>query len=360
MIYTSICALCVLIAFLLQLVIHSMVASLEHENIAMQWDKEGGYAHVSMYLSETEKIGLKESLETTEFQILSWYYGIESKLTEASITTDESSNARLYLQAYSATGEITASTEHGTVTAKAYGVGGDFFQFHPLDLIEGVYFSESDLMQDKVIIDVDIAWQLFGSNDVVGQFVSIGDIPHLVVGVYEKEEGYFQEHAGNEELTMFVSHASLYDYGVYYGLETVEYLLPNPVSGFAYQMIADLVGEEDIALVEHQNRFEPAQLVESLQQLPIRSMGLSGVTFPYWENVARAYQDIIAILFSIQMLMLAIAAVILIVWIWKLWIRRKWRVSGVYAQAKDTWYKRAVERKRRKEEKREGKKEIEA
>lgn len=49
--------------------------------------------------------------------------------------------------------------------------------FHPLKLITGSYFSGNDLMQDYCIIDQDAAWQLFGSNDVVGMTVYIGNVP---------------------------------------------------------------------------------------------------------------------------------------------------------------------------------------
>ena len=37
-------------------------------------------------------------------------------------------------------------------------------------------------MDDKVIVDEDAAWQLFGSNDVVGMQIIIGGIPITLPG----------------------------------------------------------------------------------------------------------------------------------------------------------------------------------
>ena len=60
--------------------------------------------------------------------------------------------------------------------------------FHPLKLITGAYFSGNDLMQDYCIIDQDAAWQLFGSNDVVGMTVYFGNVPHIVTGGVQRAE----------------------------------------------------------------------------------------------------------------------------------------------------------------------------
>ncbi len=322
---------------------------LPHEKTAELWDSEGNTAQLSIFFSESAKYDMKESLERTEYQLESWYHGLLTELQTASITTEtENPSARLLVYGYSAAGQISLSTEHGNASVKAYGVGGDFFQFHPLKLLYGSYFSESDLMQDRVLIDTDTAWQLFGSNDVVGMFVLINKIPHMVVGVYEKDSGYFNDAAGNDKSCVYVSHETLYKYGQYHGLESVEYLIPNPVTGFAKGLIEKQCNGMDVAVVEHQKRYDFLSLIAVLGEFGTRSMGLSGITFPYWENMARGYEDILAGLLLAELIFIAYIVVVLAGVLWYLWLRRKWRARHIYEKMKDYFYAVSVRRHKRK------------
>lgn len=324
---------------------------LQHEQVAYKWDEERNTAQISIFFSESEKYGLRESLEKTQFTLTDWYYKILNELEAASITTEtENPTARLIVHGYSAAGQISLQSESSNVSVKAYGVGGDFFQFHPLRLVNGGYFSESDLMQDRVILDTQTAWQLFGSNDVVGMFVLIDRIPHMVVGVYERESGYFNDAAGNDKSCIFVSHETLYTHGQYHGLESVEYLIPNPVTGFAAGIVEKQTNGMDVAIVEHQKRFEFMSLIGIMKQFGTRSMGLSGITFPYWENIARGYEDILAGMLCVEMVLLAYALIVGIGFIWYLWIHRKWRARGVYEKVRDFCYAMSVKRHARKVE----------
>lgn len=269
-----------------------------------------------------------------------------SELEAASIESAgiHNASARDLVYGYSATGQVTLQYGKSTVQTKAYGVGGDFFQFHPLQLVYGSYFSQSDLMQDRIIIDTETAWKLFGSSDVVGMFVTIDQVPHMIVGVYERDSGYFNDAAGNDQSLVFVSHNTLAEYGEYHGLESIEYLIPNPVTGFGLDMIKQQCNGMDVALVEHQNRFEFLSLWKIIRQFGTRSMGLSGITFPYWENMARGYEDILAGFLMVELVLLAYAGIVIIGFIWYLWLHRKWRAKHLYDKAKDFGYAISVKR----------------
>lgn len=334
------CLVSVVLAIGLHTISGVLKNQLEHEKVAAQWDKDGDTAQISIYFSEEEKYKLKNSLEGTVFQLESWYHSLLTELQNASITSQAETgiSARQIIYGYSAAGTVNMETKLGRTEVKAYGVGGDFFQFHPLKLLCGGYFSESDLMQDKVILDTDTAWKLFGSNDIVGMFVSIGGSPYMVAGVYERESGYFNDAAGNDKSCVYVSHETLYNKGNYHGLETVEYLVPNPVTGFAKGLIEKQCSGMDVALVEHQERFAFMSLMNILGAFGTRSMGLSGITFPYWENMARGYEDILAGLLLAELICVAYIAVVMLGWIWYLWIHRKWRVRHIYEKIKDAGY----------------------
>ena len=349
------CLVCTMLAIGLHVVSATLKNQLVHEQIAALWDKEGDTAQISIYFSEEEKYNFKNSLESTVFQLESWYHGLLTELETASIATDTEdtpSSARLVVYGYSASGTVSMETEQSRTDTKAYGVGGDFFLFHPLKLVSGGYFSESDLMQDRVILDTETAWKLFGSNDIVGMFVKINGIPHMVVGVYERETGYFNDAAGNDKSCVYVSHETLYQHGQYHGLETIEYMLPNPVTGYALSLIKKQCSDMDVALIEHQNRFEFMSLIKVLGEFGTRSMGLSGITFPYWENMARGYEDILAGLLLAELILIAYTIIVLIGWLWYLWLHRKWRVRFVYAKIKDFHYALSVKRHDKKKQKR--------
>lgn len=62
-------------------------------------------------------------------------------------------------------------------------MGGEWFSFHPLTLRSGSYINEDSLMHDQVLLDEKLAWQIFGSYELAGMTVTIGDKPFVVAGV---------------------------------------------------------------------------------------------------------------------------------------------------------------------------------
>lgn len=334
------CFLCAILALGLHIISGVIKDKQLHEQVAERWDDEGNTAHVSVYFSESEKYQLRENLSGTVFQLESKYYGLLTELQASSITTEEGQNPndRQVVYGYSATGTLTAETPLAKTDVRAYGVGGDFFLFHPLNMVKGAAFRESDLMQDKVILDTETAWKLFGSNDIIGMFIKIGGEPHMVVGVYERERGYLQDAAGNDKSCIFVSHDTLYRLGRYHGLETVEYLLPNPVTGFGKGLVEKQYTGMDVAFVEHQNRYEFMSLIGLLKAFGTRSMVLSGITFPYWENTARGIEDILVYLLLAELILLTYSTFVLCGILWWLWIHRQWRVAQLYTRVKDAVY----------------------
>jgi hypothetical protein len=95
-------------------------------------------------------------------------YQIDEKLKQASINPyiSEDSRQRNGTYAYSKLAKLTVRGETKSTEANVVAAGGDFFVFHPIKMLSGYYFSPDDLMQDRVVIDEDLAWQLFGSKNV--------------------------------------------------------------------------------------------------------------------------------------------------------------------------------------------------
>lgn len=289
------------------------------QQTAKRWSQEKDAAQISCFFSQ--------GTEVTRETVLRFESELTKALQEESITSDSANpGARLWADAYSASGKITLQNGKKSVTAKAIGVAGDFFLFHPLKLLYGSLFSGSDIMQDYVVIDEDMAWQLFGSNDVAGMQVTINNVPHIVSGVIERESGHMNDAAGNDVTCVYVSYSSLEEYGENYGINCYEIVMPNPITGYALAMVKEKIGFEDneVSCIENSSRYSMLSLGGVLLSFTSRSMGEKAIIYPYWENVARGWEDVLARLLLLRVILLLIPCVMLIILVVKLWKKRTW------------------------------------
>lgn len=299
------------------MVSHHLTGQLSDQQAAKRWDADGKSVQVSCYFEDGTDVtdrnfeGFRKQLE----QMLK-----ETLQEEESVSEN---GKRLVVDAYSAQGTITISSERTTLEkVNAIGIGGDFFLFHPLKLLTGGYFSGNDLMQDSILLDAESAWQLFGSNDVVGKSVTIGGVPHYVSGVFEREDSRFAKSAGLDRMTVYLSADSLLAYGTTSGIHHYEVLAPNPVQHYVYHAVKEKLGvaEESMIVVENTTRFQISSLISVILDFGVRSMRKSNISFPYWENVARGYEDVCALLLIFQFLLLLIPITVLFIfllWKWK-------------------------------------------
>lgn len=338
-----------LICLILSLVINSMSSALVSQQAAQRWSESGGFAQISCFFSVNSRTG--------EDRLIEFGHSIDSALAEASIVQNsENPSARLWVDAYSATGTLTISTERGRVSADAIGVGGDFFLFHPLDLLYGSYFSGDFLMQDYCIIDEDVAWQLFGSNDVAGMYVEIGGIPHVIAGVIAREEGRLAEAAGLDSTVVYVSYQTLEAYGRSNGINHYEVLMPNPISNFAYDYVKESLGydEQNVEVIENTSRFSVLSRIKQISKFGVRAMNGKAIIYPYWENIARGYEEILATLTLLQLLFLLYPVIVAVVAIIRWWKHKSWTMKDVAGHLRDKTERRMeVRRARRKREKEE-------
>lgn len=336
-------ALVSFLLFLILLIWSGHLAGMQDaQQMASRWSENNDAAQVSCFFSP--------NAEVTEDTVKSFEYSLKNTLQEASITeTSENPSARLWADAYSADGKITLVNGRNTLEADAIGVGGDFFLFHPLKLISGSYFSGNDLMQDYCIIDQDAAWQLFGSNDVVGMTVYIGNVPHMVTGVVKRPEGRMEEAAGLDSTVVYVSYETLDTYGTNNGINHYEIVMPNPVSGFALEKVKEGIGVDDknVEVLENTVRYSLLNRCKTILAFGTRSMNGKAIIYPYWENLARGYEDIIALM-TVFMLLLLLYPIVTVIWMFVHWWRHKgWTLKDAWKAGKDKM-ERAAERRREK------------
>lgn len=318
-------AISFVVFLILLLLSNHMAQGQDAQQMAERWSKKNDVAQISVFFSRNAYV-TEESIE--EFQSY-----IDVALAEASITPEsENESARLWADAYSADGRIVIANDRAEIQADAIGVGGDFFLFHPLKLLYGAYFSESDLNQDYCIIDEDAAWQLFGSNNVVGMTVYIGGVPHIVSGVIERPEGRMEELAGLSGTVVYVSYQTLSQLGNNNGINHYEIVMPNPVAGFARDLVAGNIGtdENETEVIENTSRYSLSARLHILFAFGSRAMNGKAIIYPYWENIARGYEDIIALL-TLLMFLLVLYPIVLLIIAFVLWWRHKdWTIKDVW------------------------------
>ncbi|MCR5754466.1 MAG: ABC transporter permease [Acetatifactor sp.] len=338
------------VSFVLFLVLSAiaghMISDQDTQQMAVRWGNNGErVAQISCFFSPNAQIS-QDSIE--EFE-----HSIDSKLKEASITSASmNENARQWADAYSADGQITISSDRSTVTLDAIGIGGDFFLFHPLMLLNGSFFSGNDINTDYCVIDEDAAWQLFGSNDVAGMMVNIGGKDHIITGVIRRDDGKLDKAAGLEDTVVYVSYDTLINLGTCNGINHYEIVLPNPVSGFAYDLVKEGIGynEKEMHLLENSTRYSLKNRLLTLLAFGTRSMNGKSIIYPYWENVARGFEDILALLLLVQCLLLLYPVILAIVFIVKWWKHKSWTFKSVYLQLKDKMERHMEMRRRKKQD----------
>lgn len=334
------------ISFLIFLILlfttNHIIGAQDTQQMAGRWSDRKNAAQVSCFFAADS--------ETTRDTILMFEHGIDSALTEASVEQEsENPGARLWADAYSADGKITLTNNKTSVSADAIGIGGDFFLFHPLKLLSGSYFSGNDLMQDYCVIDEDAAWQLFGSPDVAGMTVYISGIPHIVTGVVERPSGRLAEAAGLESTLVYVSMDTLETLGISYGINHYEIVMPDPVTGFAYNYVKEKLGadEKTTEVVENSSRYSLLSRLKMIGQFGVRSMNGKGIIYPYWENIAKGYEDILTALTLLMLITLLYPMILLLIAFIFWWRHKGWTLRDARLKGKDK-LERLMERLREK------------
>ncbi|MBR4085089.1 MAG: ABC transporter permease [Lachnospiraceae bacterium] len=330
LLFLLLCSVFLIITFILNNIASAIIEKQDTQQAATRWKKEGGAAQISCFFSVNTKL-TPESIEDFE-------HNLDSALEAASIVLESPhANARLWADAYSASGKIAIKSNIGKIDVDAIGIGGDFFLFHPLPLLSGSYFSGNDIMQDYCVLDQDAAWKLFGSNNVVGQTVYIGEVAHIVTGVVKRDESKLYKAAGLDSALIYVSYSTLEKYGSNNGINHFEIVMPNPVKGYAYDYVKKAIGvaEEELEIVENSKRFTFFNRIKHIAKLQNRAMNGKAIIYPYWENVARVTEDKLARLMILQLLFTAISVIVISISLFILWKNKKCTVKSVLIRLKE-------------------------
>ena len=294
-----------------------------------QGDGETKFAQISCFLPEDQKLSLQQ------------VYAFRTEMLKAleAAAMDAKNASQLFSDAWSTSGKVDVSTDQGHGKVSVMAVGGSFFQFHPIRLLSGNYISPDDLMQDRVLLDEETAWLLFGGTELTGMSMKINGQPFVVAGVIEREQDFASKKAYSSGMGIFMSFDAYYSLlnggsnaasapsgkqegdqpqtpapAPSVGISCYETVLAEPVKGFTMNLAKEKFPIGGGMIVDNSGRFEPGTILKLLSDFGERSMQTHGVILPYWENAARCVEDwcLLALLLAIIAALMPAALVLLI------------------------------------------------
>ena len=277
-------ALLLLICGLCLLRLHAVKTTLDSQYAAARWKggNEQDFAQLSCFLPESRRL--------TREELHSFKNEMYKKLVDASF--DPERDTGLYNDAWSVTGTVKVGSGQRSGEVRAVAVGGRFFDFHPLRLLSGNYLSPDDVMDDRVLLDRETAWLLFGGTDLAGMSFSLNGTPFVVAGVYEHADDRFSKKADAGGMCIYMS------YDAYEALNPdttaiacYELVMAEPVKGFVRTAAQEKFPVKSAELVENSYRFENERLLKLVKNSAERSMRKGGAVYPDWETAARAAVD---------------------------------------------------------------------
>ena len=306
----------------------SLAKLLPSQYAAERWAGEGDtvFRQVSCFLPADECLSLN--------QIHGFRYAILDQLHAAAIEAD--TDTRLFRDAWSATGKLNASSDLGKGEVSVIAVGGDFFLFHPLRLLSGNYLTENDVMDDRVLLDEDTAWLLFGGTDLEGMPMKLTGVPFTVAGVVQREQDFASRKAYTAGQGVFMSFDAYTRLKEGAGASCYELVMIDPVKNFVLNFVKEKFSIGQGEVVENTGRFAFGKVLGIVREFGTRSMQKLGVVNPYWENAARCVEDWCSLMSFFALLFLILPALRLLQLLIRFFRRVKRKLSeDVFPEVRD-------------------------
>ncbi len=325
-----------LLCGILELCVLGMHNSLDYLGAGKRWSADGErYAVVGMYTEQNAGISPDEAE--------GWVRSVDSALLEASVTPNE--GARSWAWTYGTDAVLPVSGTKGTVNAEVLAVAGDFFVFHQLAFRYGGGFLNDNSNPMGVVLDRDLAWRVYGAENIVGMTVTVNGEEYTIVGITDRESSsaaYKKAYGDTPRMYMsYRGYAKVAESGVSF----FEAALPNSVRGFAMNIFSSAVrvNEDSSAVLEATDRFSLKNRYDNMKELAYAWVSINKIEFPYWENEARVCDYRAAVMMLFEVAFAAVAGTSLILSFILLRISG-WTLTG---SVKTLWKRLAEERERK-------------
>jgi hypothetical protein len=256
------------------------------------------------------------------------YLNVEKALTEGGVPSQD--YPWFYGASYSQTSTLQGDGTSCQVELTA--VAGEFFRIHPMELVNGWYMNESDLMHDRIILSRQAAWDLFYSDQVAGMYVTLDGNYYLVAAVVDLESGTYNALAEGDTKRAWVF-ADGPGMDTEKGFTCLEMVVPQPVKSFAtstLQSALSSVLSEKQEITDNSGRFSLKNRWQVLKTIGTRGISNETVPYPYWENAARLTENALALRLVPEGILLGIPALTLLFLLLCWNHRRTWGLHSIW------------------------------
>ncbi|MCI9078134.1 MAG: ABC transporter permease [Lachnospiraceae bacterium] len=338
--------ICVVVAFVCLCLLHETNQKERESNAAARWKSDNQeFSYISVYISPEEN--WKENDRNMLISNLKMSFQQNSIINK----DREDNNEGLIKDCFSCEDVMEFTNGKNTATAKVTATGGDFFFFHQPVWLSGFAYSDNDVMEDRAVIDKELAWQLFGGENVTGMPFKINGNTYYVAGVVDtsqlKEDkkaygetsrawlpysAFCKEYQGNEPApgeTTNIGINSMADTGTgtdgqsdKLPITCYEIVLPDPVKEWAVNLIQTSLNakERKMVVIENSKRTNFLYVIDNLKNFFYKTSGTQPVAYPYWENAAKVRdtkREIYTGIILVALIYPVLLFIRIIIWIYK-------------------------------------------
>lgn len=349
-VWSSIFLAALIIALSLYGICNAIIGKMYDQQAAKRWGQDQQAYQITILFDKAAKVS-DNDIKRFEYdynKLLSSTFG-DAGQEYINMNNEDSS---YYAHSYMAEGRLNLSQENKSVNnAKVYGVSGNYELFHPFEMISGSFLKETEAHPDCVVIDEFTAYSLFGSTNVVGLPIYVQNTPLYVAGVYKSGTSEIVEAANGWSTmanTVTKEDGSVDQTGknslIYMSYDTMCSLCgeTKPITCFEFVSIApsekflydELVKGftnymSSMEIVKNSSRFGIENMYRVLRQFGIRSMHVNNIDYPYFENIARAREDLISHLYLYIFVLLLLDLVLAVIFLHHLWVSRTIHISVI-------------------------------
>ena len=268
-------------------------AGLLKKEVSMQtaaelWESGGSipYSVASLYYSEDSAKDIDG--------IYSLKASISKKMKEESINAENEEGGRNYIDCWYGESRITVSSEKTTETAEVFYVGGDYFRIHIPQIVSGGLIYPEDISTDRIVLDENASWLLFGSRDTEGMTVEAGGKEYVVAGVIaapNKKGAMKRAYDEMKSACVYLPYQAADTNGEAASFTGYDILMPDKVLGYAKNIISSAAGINEktfnMYLTESRSRFRLDAIKKKTKEMNSFVSRRNTAVIPYWEAAAR-------------------------------------------------------------------------
>lgn len=302
----------IIVAFVCLCLLHGINRKERESDAAIRWqsDKQA-FSYISVYISPEEN--WNENDRKTLISNLKMSFQQNSVINE----NREDNSEGLLNDCFSCEGVMEFTNGKNTATAKVTATGGDFFFFHQPVWLSGFAYSDNDVMKDRAIIDKELAWQLFGGENVAGMPFKINGNTYYVAGVVDTSQVKEEKKAYGEINRAWLPYSAFckeYQGDMAPGgtaskdagttpdtninitgntnklpITCYEIVIPDPVKEWAINLVQTSLNAKDrkMVIIENSKRTNFFYVINNLKNFFYNTSGTQPVAYPYWENAAK-------------------------------------------------------------------------